>query len=235
MTAMPMPVQGIIFDKDGTLFDFQSTWAPPIRVLIERLADESGHADVAEAIGFDLSAGRFRPDSVAIAGTSSELADVLSAVTGKPFGFVLDVLDEIGGSAMQAPAVPLRACLGALKAMYVLGLVTNDTEAPARAHLAQEGVLELFDFVAGYDSGFGAKPGPGQLLAFCEATGLTPDQTIMVGDSRHDLSAGRAANMRTVGVLTGVAARAELVDLADVILPDIGHLAAWLADGTVPA
>ncbi len=48
----------------------------------------------------------------------------------------------------------------------------------------------------------------------------------MVGDSTHDLEAGRrAGGMRTIGVLTGLAGGAEeLAGLADVILPDIGHI-----------
>jgi phosphoglycolate phosphatase len=55
----------------------------------------------------------------------------------------------------------------------------------------------------------------------------------MVGDSRHDLMAGRAAGMRTVAVLTGIAEAPELAPLADAVLPDIGHLADWL--DTLPA
>jgi len=50
----------------------------------------------------------------------------------------------------------------------------------------------------------------------------------MVGDSLHDLHAGRAAGMQCVAVLTGVAEAAELGPAADIVLPDIGHLAAWL-------
>ena len=50
----------------------------------------------------------------------------------------------------------------------------------------------------------------------------------MVGDSRHDLIAGRAAGMQTVGVLTGMAELADLAPFADVVLPDIGHLPLWL-------
>ncbi|MEO1027041.1 MAG: HAD family hydrolase, partial [Pseudomonadota bacterium] len=128
----------------------------------------------------------------------------------------------------QQPAVQLRPCLEALAAERYLGLVTNDSETPARAHLAQENIADLFTFIAGWDSGYGAKPEPGQLLAFCEITGISPAATIMVGDSRHDLMAGRAAGMGTVGVLTGVAGETDLADLADVVLPDIGHLAGWL-------
>ena len=84
-------------------------------------------------------------------------------------------------------------------------------------------------FVAGYDSGCGAKPAPGQLLAFADAVGAAPEATLMVGDSRLDLVAGRAAGMIPIGVLTGVADAAELADLAEVVLPDIGHIAAWIA------
>ena len=51
----------------------------------------------------------------------------------------------------------------------------------------------------------------------------------MVGDSRHDLAAGRAAGLTTVAVLTGVAVAEDLADLADAILPDISHLPGWIA------
>jgi phosphoglycolate phosphatase len=50
----------------------------------------------------------------------------------------------------------------------------------------------------------------------------------MVGDSTHDLDAGRAAGMATVGVLTGLAGAADLAPHADAILPDIGALPGWL-------
>ena len=36
--------------------------------------------------------------------------------------------------------------------------------------------------------------------------------------------------MQTVAVLTGLAETAQLAPYADVVLPDIGHLPAWLAD-----
>lgn len=51
----------------------------------------------------------------------------------------------------------------------------------------------------------------------------------MVGDSRHDLEAGRAAGMRTVAVLTGIAKREELEPHADVVLADIGAIPGWIS------
>ena len=139
---------------------------------------------------------------------------------------------------IKPPAIsvlPDATVLGALRARGLkLGVVTNDAEAPAHAHLAAAGITDLFDFVAGFDSGHGAKPAPGPLLAFCRATGLTPARVAMVGDSRHDLEAGRAAGMHRIAVLTGIATAADLAPHADAVLPDIGGLAAWI-DALTPA
>jgi phosphoglycolate phosphatase len=67
------------------------------------------------------------------------------------------------------------------------------------------------------------------VLAFCAATGLDPSEVAMIGDSVHDLGAGRAAGAGlVVGVLTGPAAVPELTPLADVVAPSIGALPALL-------
>lgn len=225
-----MSVAGIIFDKDGTLFDFQATWAAPFRELLAEVAPGPLFAPAAEAMGYDSTADRFRADSLVIAGSTGEVAWALAPIIGCEPIEIIATLDRIGSTARQVPAVPLGPCLSALRTYGPLGLVTNDSEAPARAHLCEAGVLELFAFVAGYDSGFGAKPEPGQLLAFSEAQGLAPETVVMVGDSRHDLHAARKAGMIGVGVLTGVAEEDDLADLAEIVLPDIGHLSAWLSD-----
>ena len=126
-------------------------------------------------------------------------------------------------------AVPLVPLLSALRARGLrLGVATNDSEAPARAHLAAHGLTGLLDFVAGCDSGYGPKPGPGMCRAFAATQGLDPGRVFMVGDSRHDLEAGRAAGMRTIAVLTGIATAQDLAPLAEAVLPDIGALPALL-------
>ena len=112
-----------------------------------------------------------------------------------------------------------------------LGVATNDSEHAARAHLRTAGIHDRFAFIAGADSGHGGKPDPGMCLAFAAAVGIAPGQVLMVGDSLHDLHAGRAAGMRTLGVLTGMANAAELAPHADLVLPDIGALSGVLGPG----
>ncbi|MFN3846619.1 MAG: HAD family hydrolase [Paracoccaceae bacterium] len=229
-------IDGVIFDKDGTLFDFRRSWGAWAQGLLTRLANDPAHAArMAAAIGYDLQTGEFAPDSPVIASTAHEIAMALAMHL--PGQTVAQVEARINGAAAQAEmvqAVPLRPLLQALRANGLrLGLATNDTEVPARAHLAAHDLTDLFDFVAGYDSGHGAKPGPGMCLAFAHATGLDPARVAMVGDSLHDLHAGRAAGMVCVAVLTGIAPAAVLAPYADVVLLDIGGLPAWLGHAAV--
>jgi len=223
-------VDGLLFDKDGTLFDFHTTWSAWAGDLIEDLAqgDADIRARLASEMHYDLGAMRFVPTSPIIAGTNREAAEcVARAIPDRKVEELEIFLMETSAAAPQAETVPLAAFLQALAAEgLALGVATN--ERGARAHLGRAGVVAHFDFIAGFDSGHGAKPAPGPCLAFAGAMGLAPDRVAMVGDSTHDLLAGRAAGMQTVAVLTGTATRADLEPFADVVLPDIGHIPAWM-------
>ncbi|WP_342716109.1 HAD family hydrolase [Marivita hallyeonensis] len=222
----------MIFDKDGTLFDFGATWEAWASGLLWQLAEQEAEraAFLGKLIGYDYLNQRFSPDSVAIAGTPFEIVQALSPeFPNMSDRELLQVLNAEAVSAPMREAVPLAALLHRLKSVGLkLGVATNDAEEPALAHLDAVGVRAFFDFIAGSDSGFGAKPEPGQLYAFCDQVGIATEHTVMVGDSTHDLVAGRAAGMATVAVLTGMADAEQLIPYADVVIPDIGHLPDWM-------
>jgi phosphoglycolate phosphatase len=225
-------IDGLLFDKDGTLFDFRVSWGRWAKDFLTRIATDAAHARrLGRAIGFDLDNGSFAPDSPVIAATAADIAAALQPeLPGVTVGELTERIDASAGQAPMSEAVPLRPLLAALRGQGLrLGVATNDSEAPARRHLANHGITDCFDFISGYDSGHGAKPGPGMCLAFARALGLEPARVAMVGDSRHDLEAGRAAGMRVVAVLTGIARREELAPHADVVLDDIGALPDWLS------
>ena len=224
-------IEAILFDKDGTLFDFRESWGRwALSFLGSIAADEAHLAALSSAVGFDLAARQFRPDSVVIAGTAFEIAELLTPLMpGHSQESLTLLIDQATTKAEMVPAVPLIPLFEALRARGLkLGVATNDSEAPARAHLAAHGLSELVDFIAGYDSGYGAKPEPGMCLAFAQTLGLDPARVVMVGDSRHDLSAGRAAGMRALAVLTGIAGEDDLAPHADHLLRDIGQIPDWL-------
>ncbi len=230
-------IDGVVFDKDGTLFDFRQSWGGWAARMLAQLAQDPAHAaTLAAAIGYYPDRQDFHPDSPVIAATAEEIAAaLLPYLPGQTQAALAARLNTLAQDAVMTPAVPLRPVLGALRDRGLkLGVATNDTERPARAHLSAHGVLDLFDFIAGCDSGHGAKPGPGMCLAFARKTAIDPARVVMVGDSTHDLIAGRAAGMRCVAVLTGIAKTEELAPHADAVLPDIAALGAWI-DGLIAA
>lgn len=224
-------IRAVIFDKDGTLFDFRKSWGAWCRAVLARLAPDPETRDrLAAVLGFDPDTGDFAPTSPVIACTTPEVvALVHQALPGSDLATLDRLLNDLAVQIPMIPAVDLPRVLGGLKRRgLVLGLATNDTEAPARVHLDQAGVLDLFDFIAGCDSGWGGKPEPGQLIAFAKSHGLNPTEVAMVGDSTHDLHAGRAAGMKAVAVLTGIAKAEALAPHADVVLPSIAGLGVWI-------
>lgn len=225
-------IKGIVFDKDGTLFDFNATWGAWTRGMLHA---ETAHAPdtlapLANALGYDLEIGLFAKDSVVIASTVAEIAAAVMPIVGESSATaMIERFNTAATIAPQIEATPLVPFLTGLKdAGFKLGVATNDGERPARAHLSKSEIEHLFDFIVGSDSGYGGKPDIGQLIAFCDAIDLSPQDCVMVGDSTHDLHAGAAAGMTTVAVLTGVADHADLAPHADMVLPSIADLPAWL-------
>ena len=228
-----MAFRGVIFDKDGTLFDLQAMWGGWTGRLIDELAagDPGVAARLAGALRYDLDRRRLRPGSIVIAGTPDEVeATILAALDPPPDRTWLNErIAESSFAVAPVEAVPLGPFFEALFARgLTLGLVTNDSEGAARAHLRAAGVETRFHAILGYDSGHGAKPDPAPLRAVAALHGLRPDETVMVGDSPRDLEAGRAAGMATVAIRSDLFAEAELAPLADAILDNLGDLLDWL-------
>jgi phosphoglycolate phosphatase len=225
-------LRGILFDKDGTLVDFDRTWGPAVHAVMTILAD--GDRQRFEALmrvtHYVEDERRFLPTSPLIAGASAAFgplwAQVLDRRADAAFLTELDRLFREEGLRFLHPiGRPAEVAESLIADGYVLGIATNDTEASARA---QARALDLpMDFFAGYDSGFGAKPKPGMVTAFADHLGVPPSRTAMVGDSPYDLVAARAAGAVAIAVLSGplgVAALEQMAPLADHVVDTIADL-----------
>lgn len=84
-----------------------------------------------------------------------------------------------------------------------LGLVTSKMEGSARRGLRLFGLEALFEVGVFHDDTPRHKPAPDPLLLAAGRAGVRAADVVYVGDSTHDIVAGRAAGMRTVGVLWG--------------------------------
>ncbi|WP_422377275.1 HAD family hydrolase [Roseibium sp.] len=225
----PAGVRAILFDKDGTLFSFDATWMAYCERMFDRLtgSDEALSDELAEICGYDRREGTFVPGSVIVAGSTEEVLRLWAGRLGE--GGLGKVRRAHEAAVRALPLVPVAGARVALENLHrngiFLGVATNDTEASARDQLAHAGLSELFGFVAGSDSGYGAKPGPGMAEGFGRASGISPAETAMVGDSVHDMEFARNAGLaERLAVLSGPAELKELERFATAVLPDISHL-----------
>ena len=230
-----IPIRAILFDKDGTFVDFRRTWGPAVQEVMLHLAagNRGTYERLAAASRFVESDIRFLPDSPIIAEPSSVYFKLWADVLGRPADAALlaeidQLLCDATTSHLTAIGDP-KALLDLLSARdYRLGMITNDAEITARVHARKLGIEENLEFIAGYDTGFGAKPDPGPVLAFAHAVAVAPWEIVVVGDSALDLVAAHAAGAIGVGVLTGATPREILAPHAEILLTSLAELPAWL-------
>ncbi|SRR5258705_215876 len=90
------------------------------------------------------------------------------------------------------------------------GLVTSKNQYGARLGLKLMGVEEEFEVVIGADDVVNPKPHAEPVLKALELMKVTKGEAVYIGDSVHDMESGRAAGVRTAGVLWGPFTRPEL-------------------------
>ncbi len=229
---MPDTIKAILFDKDGTLIDFEATWLAIARVMALRAAqgDEIEANRLLELAGYDLVNECFRADSVFAAGTNAELIALwYPNCSPQERQALIQDYDQFTAEqgAIHAVALPgVKDALGRLHDRGLkLGVATNDSTSGAEKTLLALGVAQMFAAAYGYDAVANPKPAPDVLYAFADLNGLRPSEIAMVGDNRHDLEMAKAGGAGlAVGVLSGTGSRKTLGSLADVIVASVADL-----------
>lgn len=233
----PADIKGILFDKDGTLVDFNATWLG----IADFMAMDAAEGDrwkadrLLSAAGFDFVAKRFKPDSIFASGTNMDVVELwFPRLSDEDQMLAVARFNEITSVQGSSMAVALPGVVAALTALhkraYRLGVATNDSTAGAEKTMVTLGVAQLFTAAYGYDAVANPKPAPDTIVAFCDLTGLRPSEIAMVGDNRHDLEMARAGGCGlAVGVLSGTGTRESLSSIADVVLDSVADLPDFLS------
>lgn len=231
--------QAIIFDKDGTLIDFDAMWGGWVVYLAEQLHLISGlivREPLCLAMGFDdenkkvLAHGK-------LAATPMHLL----------YRLTIDVMQSLGLSAEKAekvveegwcipdpvllakPFTDTRALFGILHNEGIkIAIATTDDRAPTQAMIEAFDIEEYLSTMVCADDGIKAKPAPDMVLTICERMGIDPTKAMVVGDTTADLKMARAAGAGlVVGVLSGVSSAKDLIPYADVLIESVDELHAY--------
>jgi len=102
-------------------------------------------------------------------------------------------------------------------------VISNKKEDLSKKLLEKLGLSEYFDLIIGSDIAGERKPSPVPVLYVVAKLGLSPEESVIVGDSNYDMEAGKRAGVRTIAVTYGYRPRENLIG-ADYIIDDIREL-----------
>ena len=202
-------VDGVVFDKDGTLISLESYWLEPARLWVEVAADGSPTLTtrLSHTLGLQTD-GRtgtttLVPDGHLASASIDELVRLTraeleaSAVTpAEALRRARNARDEAGELSASLTPEPIGDVRSALSALDGAGLglavaTTDDTEPTVRA-LNSLGVARLVRVVAAADGEMPRKPHASLLPWIAARLGTTADRLLMVGDSQRDAETARA-------------------------------------------
>jgi phosphoglycolate phosphatase len=214
----------IIFDLDGTLIDT----APDLLHAANHIMARHGVAAVgAEVIREAVGLGARHMIEAALAARGQRLGYEEINV------YIREFLAFYGENiAVDSRPFPgLETALSALKRRgAVLGVCTNKRESLARQLLAELGLAGCFSAILGGDSLPVRKPHPGHVLAAIDAVGGRLGAAVMVGDSRADVEAAKAASVPVIAVSFGYSSTPVEELGADRIIASFAELEAATAE-----
>jgi HAD superfamily hydrolase (TIGR01509 family) len=193
-------IQLAVFDVDGTLVNS----IEGMTIAADRAARALGYRVNIDMVRRALSSDEPLWDIVAPPRSRID-PDLPARLRRDTLRHYSDVLE----SSVE-PFEGLAASLARLREAGVRLAIYTGSRGESFRPLQKAGLLEWFDPVLTALDVTRPKPHPEGLQRILEQSGVAAGEAAYVGDSPHDMLAGRAAGMRTVGVLTGVADSALL-------------------------
>ncbi len=219
-------IKGIVFDKDGTLIDYESFWVPVAEGAVKELLDNEGFSDkraeVLDAIGAYKGI-----NGVLCYGTYGDIASAINSVIGKDCykgERVADIFSKSLNLAKVSPTCPnIKEVFSKLREKGLkLAVVTSDNLAITEFCLKEIGIIDFFDVIYADDGVHPSKPNPYYMQKFCADFSLEPNEVLMVGDTMTDMNF--AKNSGAVSLAVGKYAPELLSSVADNIAKDISFV-----------
>lgn len=213
-----MSFRGLLFDLDGTLIDSRADIVTSVNLML----DELGYVPLpaVQVITFVGEGMRLLIERALRATLSREPEDdlvshALEMYRGKYREHLLD----------QTRAYPeVYETLEALS-HFPKAVVTNKPHEFTVTILEALDLQKHFVAVIGGDSLPERKPDPAPLLEAARLCEVAPTDCMMIGDTKVDIQAGKAAGMKTCGYIGGFRGERELTEAnADFLIERFGEL-----------
>jgi phosphoglycolate phosphatase len=222
----PLPVEQLkllVFDLDGTLIDSAQDLCNSVNATLTHVGREPlSDAVVAGYIGDGaIMLMRRALFGVDVAESAAKVDEELLA---RAYAYFLDYYREHKLDSTYAYEGVLES-LAALKQLHdaegpvrLMAVLTNKPVNPARAICEALGLAPFFLNIYGGNSFPVKKPNPMGLRALMDEAGATPEETVMIGDSKVDVETARNAGAWSIGCTFGLAPQSLVDNPPDVLV-----------------
>lgn len=239
--------QAIIFDKDGTLIDFDAMWGGWTMYLANQLQLASG-LDVRQKLCLIFGVDEVTNKVLAggkLASMPMSLLYELTIEVMQSAGLTINEANRVVDQAwcipdpviLAKPFTDLRTLFSQLTEQGIkIAIATADNRAPTQAMVDAFDIGEYISCMACADDGIPSKPAPDMVHSLCAQMNVKPAEVMVVGDTASDLKMARAANAGlAVGMLSGVSSAKHLTGFADVLFDSLDELKEYIfVEGNIP-
>ncbi|UCH20635.1 MAG: HAD family hydrolase [Deltaproteobacteria bacterium] len=198
-TRSKLTVDAVIFDLDGTLIDSIGIYYEIIDIVFQRLElPLVSNTQIVEAV----KDGDFDWDVVLPENMLNRKDEIITDAR--------KIIDEIYPQMFGKDLKLIPGAPEALKEISCSGMkigIVTSTPAQGMAYklkpLKSNGIEKLLEVIITADDVHEKKPAPEPLVECAKRLGMDYNKSVYVGDTRVDIRAGKAAGMKTIGVLTG--------------------------------
>jgi len=216
----------VLFDLDGTLVDT----APDLIACLNQALNVHGFDAVApEIIKPFISYGAAAMINASLPAINDRLKlDILETMLNH-------YQDNIAEYTVFFPG--MSDTLDAIEAQGLKwGVVTNKRERFTNPLMAALKLADRAACIISGDTTANPKPHPEPMLAACKQAGVNPEECVYIGDARHDITAGKSANMKTLAALYGYIKPGDAPETwgADALIQSPGQISIWIDSATAP-
>jgi pyrophosphatase PpaX len=185
-----LPIKAVFFDVDGTLLDTTTFIIDAYKYTLQQIGADVPNIDelMKRLFGIPLK----------------KCYEIL--VPGHDPDILCKIHDEwqYKNLHLVTPFVTVAATIEYLQNKNIkMAAVTNRLRESAKTIMENDGITQM-EAIIGFEDVVNPKPDPEGILKAVQLLGVTPEESIMVGDSEFDIVAGQKAGMRTVGIRSGL-------------------------------
>ncbi|WP_449354742.1 HAD family hydrolase [Virgibacillus natechei] len=226
----------ILFDKDGTIIDFKLwlCWADTfINLIDENTGVTYNKRLLADSLGFSYKNHTWDPKGPLAIGSQQDLLTILALglyQQGVPWNQAYQVVHDAHQVLEETFVIhdhikPINGLLSFLKQAdkhaIKMGVVTSDNYGKTLQHLNALGIVNYFLTIVGHDLVHRGKPYPEMVYYACEQLDVSPEKTLIIGDSNGDMILGKNSGvLASIGIVSSPGAQTEHLQDADYIIRD---------------